>query len=716
MGQHEMTERIRRLREESQAARPEISDERARLLTDFLESPEAAGKPPALLRGLFFRHLMRHKALWLGEGELIVGERGPAPRQTPTYPEICCHSLEDLRILRERPKVHFYSSPEVEATYRDRMIPFWQGRTQREQIMNHMTPEWLSAYRAGIFTEFQEQRAPGHTVGDDKIFRLGFGNLIERIDRQLASLSETDPDYLDRSWTLQGMRAAAEGLILLGRRYARLLIEKARQTEDPDRRAELTRMAAICRRVPARAPRTFHEALQMYWFVHLGVVSEFNTWDSFNPGRLDQHLYPFFSRDLEAGRESEDSLRELLMAFWIKFNNQPAPPKVGVTAQESNTYTDFCLINIGGVRPDGQDGSNELSFMLLDTIQTLRILQPSSMVQISRKTPDALLMRALKVIRTGFGQPSLFNTDAIVGELLRQGKSLEDARQGGASGCVEAGAFGKEAYFLSGYFNLVKILELTLYGGRDPQSGEQLGPEDTRAGKWTSFDELMDSFAAQVEHFVRIKIRGNQVIEGLYARLMPAPFLSLLIDDCIARGRDYHSGGARYNTTYIQGVGMGTITDSLSAIRTHVFDQKRLTFRELVDHLESNFTRDPAIRSLLADQTPRYGNDDDRADELAQKVFGIFWKAVDGVPNPRGGTHRVNLLPTTVHVYFGSRRWCFPPPNWIRERPGEPCSTRSSARNCWRMMPPWPRWGIWCGPILPWMATTSSSTWWMPRP
>ena len=229
------------------------------------------------------------------------------------------------------------------------------------------------------------------------------------------------------------------------------------------------RIADVCRNVPANPPRDFWEALQYYWFVHVGVITELNTWDSFNPGRLDQHLYPFYRKGLDNGTLTEDRARELLQCFWIKFNNHPAPPKVGITAAESGTYTDFAQINTGGVKEDGSDAVNDLTYLILDVIEEMRLLQPSSSVQLSKKNPDRFLKRAAKIINTGFGQPSIFNTDVIVQELIRQGKSVEDARNGGSSGCVEVGAFGKENYNLTGYFNMPKVLEITLNSGRDPR-------------------------------------------------------------------------------------------------------------------------------------------------------------------------------------------------------------------------------------------------------
>jgi formate C-acetyltransferase len=519
----------------------------------------------------------------------------------------------------------------------------------RELILNEMTKEWQAAYEAGIFTEFMEQRAPGHTVLDDKIYHKGMLDFQGEIERRLAGLDFLhDPEAYDKQEELRAMHIAAGAIIHFAERYADLAARQAEAESNPARRAELEKISRVCKNVPAHAPSNFHEALQYYWFVHLGVTTELNTWDAFCPGKLDQHLLPFYD---PARREEAE---ELLHCFWIKFNNQPAPPKVGVTAAESGTYTDFAQINIGGLRPDGSDAVNEVSYLLLDVIEDMRLLQPSSSVQLSKKNPDRFVRRAARIIRTGFGQPSIFNSDLIVQELVRMGKSVIDARCGGSSGCVEVGAFGKEAYILTGYFNLPKVLELTLNNGIDPRTGQRLGIETGDPRTFTSFAELFAAFERQMLHFIDIKVHGNNIIERLYARYLPAPFLSLLTDDCIARGKDYHAGGARYNTTYIQGVGIGTITDELSAIKKHVFEEKNLSMSALLELLTANFDGFERERQMLLNRTPRYGNDDDYADELMVRVFEAYFNAVDGRKNLRGGEYHINLLPTTCHVYFGS--------------------------------------------------------------
>jgi pyruvate formate-lyase/glycerol dehydratase family glycyl radical enzyme len=649
-----MNDRIGELRRQSLEARPTISAERALLITEFYRDLAGPTDSAPVKRALALKHILAGKSLFLGPGELIVGERGPQPKGTPTYPELTCHSLQDLDILASRPKTPFVVSPETRDIYRQTIIPFWKGRSLRDRIFAEMSVPWREAYEAGIFTEFMEQRAPGHTVLDDKIYGRGFEDFRKDIARNLEGLDPLrDPDALRKREQWRAMDIAAQALILYAERYARLARDLAAGEKDPRRKNELARIAAVCSWVPRHAPRDLWEALQYYWFVHLGVITELNTWDSFNPGRLDQHLYPFYRKGLADGSLDRDKARELLQAFWIKFNNQPAPPKVGVTAEESATYTDFCLINLGGLTEEGTDGVNDMSYLLLDIVEEMRLLQPGSMVQVSRKNPDSFLKRALRIVRTGYGQPSIFNADAILQEMLRQGKSLRDARSGGASGCVEAGIFGKENYNLTGYFNLPKVLEITLHDGLDPRGGKRIGLATGSAESLTSFDQLFEAFQRQVVNFVDIKVAGNNIIERLYAEHMPAPFLSLLIDDCLARGRDYHDGGARYNTSYIQGVGLGTLSDCLASLKWHLFEKKTLSLAEMVKVLQADFQGREPLRQVLLNKTPKYGNDDDDADGLMRRAFQAYYQAVEGRPNTKGGAYHINLLPTTVHIYFG---------------------------------------------------------------
>ena len=649
-----MTERIRKLREQSLNAENRISAERALLITEFYQSGMADAEPVPVQRALAFKYILEHKYICVNEGELIVGERGPAPKATPTYPEICIHSLQDLEILNDRPKVSFKSDETTRAAYRDIIIPYWKGKSNRDRIFQNLPQEWKEAYTAGVFTEFQEQRAPGHTALGIKMFRTGLLDLKEEIAESLAKTDlVNDPEGVDKRDELRAMDIVCDAMIRYAERYAERLEELAAEEKDPVRKKELEKMAMICRRVPAHAPTTVHEALQHYWFIHLGVVTELNLWDSFNPGRLDQSLYPLYKKQLEEGTVTQEEVYEMLQSFWVKFNNHPSPPKVGVTAEESNTYTDFCLINVGGVKEDGSDGVNEMSYILLDVIREMRLLQPSSMIQVSKKNPDRFIRAAVEIIKTGFGQPSVFNTDALVQEMLRAGKDVRDARNGGCSGCVETGAFGTEAYILTGYFNLPKILELTLNDGFDKRTGKQIGLKTGTATDYRTYEELFAAYKAQVQHFMRIKLTGNNIIERIFMKYMPVPFLSVLIEDCIRNGKDYMCGGARYNSSYVQGVGLGSITDMLTALRYHVYDKKTIAMETMEKALANDFKGFEELQYQLVYHTPKYGNDDDYADEQEVQVFDMYYDVLSGRKSPRGADYRVNMLPTTCHVYFG---------------------------------------------------------------
>ena len=648
-----MNERIQKLRQESISATPGISIERALLVTEFYKQNAGKYSTP-MLRALNFKHLCARKTIYIGENELIVGERGPHPKAVPTFPELTCHSAEDLRILNSRLMTSYRITEEDIRTYEREVIPYWQGRSMRERIFNDLPAEWRRAYESGLFTEFMEQRAPGHTALDGTIYRKGMLDFKREIAAQLSGLNYLDdPRAADRAEELKAMDVACDAAILFAERHAGLAETLAAREADPRRKAELERIAAVCRRVPAHAPRDLWEALQMYWFVHLGTITELNGWDAMTPGHLDQHLQPFYEKGLAEGTLTRDQAKELISCLWIKVNNHPAPPKVGVTAKESGTYNDFTNVNLGGLTRDGASGVSEVSYIILEVVDELHLLQPQPSVHISVSTPDRFLKAACRVIRKGYGYPSVFNTDAYVMEMLRVGKSVEDAREGGCSGCIETGAFGKEAYILTGYLNVPKVLELALHNGVDPLTGSQVGPATGDPRSFATFDELYAAFEQQLAWVVGLKIRVNNRIERMYALHSPAPFLSVVINDCIAKGRDYYDSGPRYNTNYIQCCGIGTVTDSLSAVKTHVFDEKTTGMERLLAALSRDFEGEDLLRHQLKNKTAFFGNDDDRADRIMKRVYDSLFGAIEGQPNTKGTVYHLNMLSTTCHVYFG---------------------------------------------------------------
>lgn len=645
--------RTKKLREASVTTKPHISIERAVLFTEAYKKWEGSVEMP-VLRALSFKYFMENRTLCINDGELIVGEKGDSAQAAPTYPEICCHTIEDMNVMNDRDIVDFSVTEEDKRIQEEIIIPFWEKRQTRRKIVNAMAPEWKNAYEAGMFTEFMEQRAPGHTVCGDIIYRKGFADLKKDIEKEIANLDFlNDKEAYDKKADLEAMAISCDAMIIFGKRYAELARKMAAETTDEQRKKDLLLIAENCDVVPEHAPKTFHQAIQMYWFVHVGITTELNTWDAFSPGRLDQHLNPFYEKDVEEGRLTREGAQELLECMWVKFNNQPAPPKVGITLKESGTYTDFVNINTGGIRPDGQDGVNEVSYIILDVMDEMKLVQPSSNVQISRKTPQKFLKRACEISRKGWGQPAFYNTEAIIQELLNAGKTIEDARLGGTSGCVETGCFGKEAYVLTGYMNLPKILELTLNNGFDKYTGKQVGIETGDPRDFKTYEELFEAYKKQLHYMVDVKVRGNAIIERICAEHMPCPLMSSIVDDCIAKGKDYQRGGARYNTRYIQGVGIGTITDSLAAIKYNVFDNEKFSMDTLLKAMEANFEGYEAELNMVKNKTPKYGNDDDYADDIMKEVFNLYHGEVTGRPTVNGGEYRVDMLPTTCHVYFG---------------------------------------------------------------
>ncbi len=648
-----MNSRIRKLRRQSVETQESLSIERALISTRFYRENEGKHSP-AMMRALNFMEICKHKTIYIGNNELIVGERGPSPKSVPTFPELTCHSVEDFHVLNSRDQQRYSISQEDINIYEREVIPYWKSRTMRERIFSHVPKEWQVAYEAGVFTEFMEQRAPGHTALDGKIYRKGMLDFKNEIEEHIQCLDfMNDPEATDKLEELKAMAVSCDAAILFANRHADLAAEMAQEETSTQRKKELHQIAEVCRNVPAHAPQNLWEAIQMYWFVHLGTITELNGWDAMNPGHFDQHLFPFYEKGITEGSLTREQAKELISCFWIKVNNHPAPPKVGITARESGTFNDFTNINIGGIKPDGANGVNEVSYIMLEVVEELHILQPGNSVHISAKTPDHFLNAACKVIRQGHGYPSVFNPDIYVQELLRQGKSIQDAREGGCSGCIEVGAFGKEAYLLTGYLNVPKILELTLNNGVDPLTAKLAGIKTGDPKTFKNYEELYNAFLKQLNFVVDQKVRVSNYIDQMFAKYAPAPFLSVVIEDCIANGRDYYNGGPRYNTNYIQCTGLGTATDSLSVLKKHVFENHTFSMETLLDAISKNYHGEEALRQRIINRTPFFGNDDEYADAIALRVYNDLLEAIEGKPNVKGGRFHLNMLSTTCHVYFG---------------------------------------------------------------
>ncbi|WP_346688214.1 trans-4-hydroxy-L-proline dehydratase [uncultured Cloacibacillus sp.] len=649
------SERVKRLRDASFDQHPCISIERALLETEFYRENE--GKlPMPVLRGANFKHLCENKTLYIGKDELIVGERGPFPKAVSTFPELTCHSRHDFEVLTTRAQQNYTVSSADMDIYEKEVEPYWRGRCMRDKLFERMPEAWNLLYEAGTFTEFGEQRALGHTSLDNLIYQKGALDMKKDIAEARAKLDFiNDPEATAKDEQLQGMDISCDAVIIFAERHADLAEKMAAEEKDETRKAELLKIADVCRWVPAHAPRDFWEAVQMYWFVHLATITELNGWDAMSPGHLDQHLAPFYAKGLADGTLTRDQAKELLACLFIKVNNTPAPPKVGVTAKESGTYNDFTNINLAGLKRDGTDGSNEVTYICLELFNELRLLQPQGNIQVSERTPDNVIRAAARVFRNGMGYPSVFNADMVIQEQMRVGKTLEDAREGGTSGCIETGCSGKEAYLLHGYLNTPKLLEYALTNGVDMLTGKQVSIKTGELSEFKTFDDLYAAFEKQMAYVVDTKIGVDNYLRYQYATNMAATYLSCVIRDCIEKGKDYYNGGPRYNSDYIQCCGIGTITDSLSAIKKHVYDEGTYTLVELVAAMKDNWEGHEAMRLTLWNKTPFFGNDDDYADDIMRRVYDSLFKTIDGKHSILGPTYHLNMLSTTCHNYFGQK-------------------------------------------------------------
>ena len=575
--------------------------------------------------------------------------------------------------------------------YEKEVEPYWRGRCMRDKLFERMPEAWNLLYEAGTFTEFGEQRALGHTSLDNTIYHKGALDMKKEIAEARAKLDFiNDPEATAKDEQLQGMDISCDAVIIFAERHADLAEKMAAEEKDEKRKAELLKIADVCRWVPAHAPRDFWEAVQMYWFVHLATITELNGWDAMSPGHLDQHLGPFYEKGLADGTLTRDEAKELLACLFIKVNNTPAPPKVGVTAKESGTYNDFTNINLAGLKRDGTDGSNEVTYICLELFNELRLLQPQGNIQVSERTPDNVIRAAARVFRNGMGYPSVFNADMVIQEQMRVGKSLEDAREGGTSGCIETGCSGKEAYLLHGYLNVPKLLEYVLSNGVDLLTGKQVSIKTGELSDFKTFDDLYAAFEKQMAYVVDTKIGVDNYLRYQYATNMAATYLSCVINDCIKNGKDYYNGGPRYNSDYIQCCGIGTITDSLSAIKKHVYDEGTYTLQELVDAMKANWEGHEAMRLTLWNKTPFFGNDDDYADDIMRRVYDSLFRNIDGKHSILGPTYHLNMLSTTCHNYFGQKarataqtatarpRSSSRSARWTRSNPEERCSTSAS--------------------------------------
>ncbi len=651
MEQISISTRVQNLLDEFHIARPEVFAERAVLVTRAYASSE--GQPVLLRRAGALEEILKGTTVLIRPGELIVGCKTPAILGSPLYPEIASDWVEkELDTIALREESPFKVSAETKTVLRAEVFDYWRGKQVYNRIMDVLPKEVLRATEEGLFFHYFLNRSIGHiTVDYERVLQKGFMGLKAQVEAEFDQVNSEDAGSLKKIHLMQAMIRCCDVANLFAQRYAQEAERLAEITNDPIRKAELAEIGEICRWVPAHPARTFQEALQSFYFVHLILNLETNSY-AIGPGHFDQYLYPYYQADIESGKITREQAGELLACLWIKLNELTVV-KEGGTAKASNTYNDFQNLNLAGQTADGCDATNDLSFLCLEVTSSLHLPQPQVSVLISSMTPDSFLARACEVVSLGFGMPAIFNEDEKTRSLLLKGKTLEDARRGGINGCVEVVVQGKDMMAASGYFNLPKCLELALGNGINPLTGSQLGPHTGSPDELTTFEKLLEAIQAQIANGLRLKMTYDGIARQTYAEFCPVPFTSLLMDDCLKSGKDYHDGGAHYSLPMLCGVGTGTMADSLAAVKKMVYDDNILSLAQLVEMLNLDFVGHERMRLMLRNRAPKWGNADNYVDTIAHDIVEMFANELEKHHDERGMPYAANMIPTTTHIWFG---------------------------------------------------------------
>ncbi|MDD2335929.1 MAG: glycyl radical protein [Geobacteraceae bacterium] len=646
------TPRMEAIKERFIKVTPEICVERAQLITESYKETEDL--PIHIRRAKAFEKILNGMTIFIQDDELIVGNQCTKPRSAPVYPEFSCKWLEaELDRLEKRTGDVFLISEEKKQILRD-LFPYWDKKTSNELATSLMTEDALSAQAAGVFTVGNYYfNGVGHiSVDYAKVLAKGLNGIIAEAEAELATLDLADPADLKKMHFLNAVISSNKAVINFAGRFAAEAKRLAAKEQNAQRKAELQEIARICSKVPGNPAESFWEAVQSFWFVQLVLQLESNG-HSISPMRFDQYMYPYLKMDTGISTEKAQELLDLL---YIKFSEINKVRDEGST-KAFGGYPMFQNLIVGGVDREGEDATNELSFMCLQASANAKLYQPSISIRIHSNTPAALYQKAAEVSRLGLGMPAYYNDRFIIPGLLSRGLTREDARDYGIIGCVEPQVAGKtEGWHDAAFFNMAKVLELALNDGVDPLTGNQLGLKTGDLTSFGSFDEVMKAYKAQMENFVKLLAISDNAVDIAHGERTPLPFLSSMVDDCIVKGKSLQEGGAHYNFTGPQGVGVGNVADSLAAIKKLVFDEKAITLADLKKALATNFegVELESLRQMLLNRAPKYGNDDEYADLIAQEGALVYCREVEKYTNPRGGKFQPGLYPVSANVPLGT--------------------------------------------------------------
>jgi len=646
------TAKVEAIKERFIKITPEICVERAQLITESYRETEDL--PIHLRRAKAFEKILHGMTIFIQDDELVVGNQCTKPRSAPVYPEFSCKWLEaELDRLEKRTGDVFLISEDKKKILRE-LFPYWDKKTSNELATSLMTSDALAAQGAGVFTVGNYYfNGVGHiSVDYAKVLANGLNGVIAEAKTELAGLDIANPDDLKKMHFLNAVIISNEAVIAFAGRFAGEAEKLAASEANAGRKAELLEIARICRKVPAQPAGSFWEAVQSFWFIQLVLQIESNG-HSISPMRFDQYMLPYLQMDAAITTEKAQELLDLL---YIKFSEINKVRDEGST-KAFGGYPMFQNLIVGGVDREGEDATNELSFMCLQATANTKLYQPSISIRIHSNTPAELYSKAVEVSRLGLGMPAYYNDRFIIPALLSRGLTREDARDYGIIGCVEPQVAGKtEGWHDAAFFNMAKVLELALNDGVDALTGKQLGPKTGDLASFVSFEELMKAYKTQMEYFVKLLVVSDNAVDIAHGQRTPLPFLSSLVDDCLSKGKSLQEGGAHYNFTGPQGVGVGNVGDSLTAIKKLVFDDKAITLIELKKGLASDFAGVDmeSMRQMLLNRAPKYGNDNEYADMIAHEGALIYCREVEKYVNPRGGKFQPGLYPVSANVPLGT--------------------------------------------------------------
>ena len=699
------SERITKLVEDLYAKMPEIESARAVLITESYRRTE--DEPIIIRRAKAFAHILENLPIVIRDQELIVGSTTIAPRGCQTYPEFSYEWLEDeFDTVETRSADPFYISEQTKQELKAANA-YWKGKTTSELATSYMEPQTLLAMEHNMFTPGNYfYNGVGHvTVKYGEVLEIGFSGIRAKAEAELAKLSLADGDYQKRSRFLEAVMISCDAAVTYARRYAKLALEEAEKCTDPVRKMELLVIAQNCANVPEKGANGFYEACQSFWFVQQLLQIE-SSGHSISPGRFDQYMYPYYKKDLDSGKITRAQAQELMDCIWVKLNDLNKC-RDAASAEGFAGYSLFQNLIAGGQNAEGIDVTNDLSFMSIQASMHVFLPQPSLSVRVWNGTPHEFLIKAAELTRTGIGLPAYYNDEVIIPSLVSRGLTLEDARDYNIIGCVEPQKAGKtEGWHDAAFFNMCRPLELVFSNGKD--KGAQVGPETGDVEKMETFEEFFHAYEIQMDYAIKLLVNADNAIDMAHAERCPLPFLSSMVDDCMKRGKSVQEGGAVYNFTGPQGFGVANMADSLYAVKQLVFDEKKVTMKELKQALMLNYGKGLAQEDLAAlasdtvsvmrssgemvgeaeiaavlktihalseseevkengerilkliEEVPKFGNDIPEVDAFARKVAYTYTKPLLNYRNPRGGMFQAGLYPVSANVPLGAQTGATP--------------------------------------------------------